>query len=172
MGVGGSTCYNTFPLHEAVKNSYIGEIQALLKKGSLVNCKDASPNGFTPLQYAVKHDNFEIAKILIEHSALVEKTGGDYAQTSLHYAIECDSSITLVELLIKNGSATNVKDSLGNTPLHYAAYHGRISVIRELLQHGAAIKEMNNACKTPLDLAREQNCIQCVQLLSGAELGN
>jgi len=169
MGIEWSSGYNIFPLHEAVKKGETQTVQCLLQKGSLVNSKDACLNGLTPLQYAVKKDNFEISKILLDNLALVEKTGGEHQQTSLHLAIESGSSIAIVELLLRNGKAVNIKDSRGNTPLHYAAYHGRISVIRELLRHGASINETNNTCKTPLDIAREQRCTQCIQMLSGGE---
>jgi len=170
MGIEWSAMnYNSFPLHEAVKKSDVHAVEALLKKGNIVNCKDSSTNGLTPLQYAVQKDNYELAKILIEHSALVEKTGGELGQTSLHHAIENDCSIALIELLIQNGKALNVKDSRGNTPIHYAAYYGRISVVRELIRNGALINELNSSSKTPLDIARDQQCTQCVQMLYGAE---
>src|SRR5215469_6554418 len=106
MGIEWSSGYNDFPLHEAVKKCDATVVQTLLQKGSLTNCKDALA-GWTPLQYAVKKDNFEIAKLLLDHSALVEKTGGEFGQTSLHISIEANASIGLVDLLIQNNSAIN-----------------------------------------------------------------
>jgi len=166
MGLAYST-YDQFPLHEAVKSGNTKTVLRLLQAGCMVNSKNGDEHGLTPLLIAIQMDNYEMAQLLIEHVALVEKTGGEFRKSPLIECIEKNSSISLIELLIQKGASVNAKDSCGNGPLHHAAYCGRIGVIRSLLQHGANPLEKNNSSKTPLDIAREQRCIQCVHILGG-----
>eukprot|EP01118_Nematostelium_gracile_P018087 TRINITY_DN790_c0_g1_i1.p1 TRINITY_DN790_c0_g1~~TRINITY_DN790_c0_g1_i1.p1 ORF type:complete len:175 (+),score=44.47 TRINITY_DN790_c0_g1_i1:310-834(+) len=163
--------YSNFPLHDAVKNSDAKLVEMLITKGSLVNARDKEDVGYTPLQYAIQKNDLNLVRILLQNSALIDKRGGQNSQTGLHIAIEYDASLPLVEELIKHGCDIDSKDCRGNTPLHYAAFHGRISILKILLNIGAAVTE-NYTSMTPLDLARQENCPNCIQILSIQEKGN
>lgn len=52
------------------------------------------------------------------------------------------------------GANLEVRDSMNNTPLHYAAGYGRPAIARMLLDAGADKTAQNNTGKTPLDLAK------------------
>ena len=55
------------------------------------------------------------------------------------------SSIEKVKELLAQGADVNAKDSIGNTPLIYAAgTEGRVEIARLLLDKGARIDETNN----------------------------
>lgn len=63
------------------------------------------------------------------------------------------ATLKLGTALIKAGAKVNRKGQKGFTPLHHAAFGKKPDMVRLLLEHGAEINALNNAGKTPLDLA-------------------
>ncbi len=74
----------------------------------------------------------------------------DYGVTALHLAIGCIVFNDKVEKLLTRGANPNIKDSSGDTPLHYAAYQGNAAVVELLLKRGADVHAVDNAGMTPL----------------------
>ena len=58
-----------------------------------------------------------------------------------------------VTATLQSGASPHVTDSLGNTPLHYAAMTGRVDIIRQLLIHGANPNTVNGAGLSPVHYA-------------------
>lgn len=87
--------------------------------------------------------------------------------TVLHLAIQC-AEFPVVEYVISDGAGyvdINARDKEGNTPLHVAASQGRTQVVRLLLEQ----KDINDAIannqgRLPLDLARNAEIFQSLQL--------
>lgn len=87
--------------------------------------------------------------------------------TVLHLAIQCAEN-DVVEYVLSDGSGyvdVNARDKDGNTPLHVAATGGRGHIVRLLLEQ----KEINDAiannqAKLPLDVARNPDIFQQLQL--------
>ncbi|KAL7807892.1 ankyrin repeat-containing domain protein [Trichoderma aethiopicum] len=80
----------------------------------------------------------------------------------------------LVAALIRNGHEAEIKqrDSLVNTPLHFAAYLGRPNIVEELLNRGAVIDDAAEIHEqTPLHMAAFGGHIQVMKklLLRGAD---
>jgi len=73
-------------------------------------------------------------------------------ETLLHEALLYGNDAS-AKILIEKGAALDVKDRLGNTPLHYAAQSLEISKL--LLSRGANINAQNNDGQTPLHKAIE-----------------
>ncbi len=63
----------------------------------------------------------------------------------------------------------NQKDNIGYTPLHYAAYHGHLEIVRFLLKGGADPKLRDKKGQTPLALATERGLTAIVHMLRKAE---
>jgi ankyrin repeat protein len=65
----------------------------------------------------------------------------------LHYAVwnNFDIQVTIMRILIENGSDVNAVDNDGKTPLHYAAEGSRNRVIPLLMKNKA-----NYLCKVTL----------------------
>ncbi|WP_339905878.1 ankyrin repeat domain-containing protein, partial [uncultured Cyclobacterium sp.] len=55
------------------------------------------------------------------------------------------------ELLIKSGADINAKSSDGSTPLHTAAFYGRVEIVRALLEKKADIAVKNSYDATALE---------------------
>ncbi|KAJ9155473.1 Oxysterol binding protein 1 [Pleurostoma richardsiae] len=87
--------------------------------------------------------------------------------TILHLAIQC-AEFPVVEYVLSDGAGSidiNARDKDGNTPLHIAASQGRTQVVRLLLdQKDINDAIANNQGRLPLDLARNPEIFQSLQL--------
>jgi ankyrin repeat protein len=75
-------------------------------------------------------------------------------------------------LYIVDGAEIDVTDILGWTPLHHAAFFGRLQVASLLLDKGAELDAMNSDGRTPLHCAAECGHLPVAALLldKGAQL--
>ncbi len=84
--------------------------------------------------------------------------------------------LEILKLLVQAGGDPNVKDSTGNTPLHFAAADGRAfdrnspkaATLAYLISKGGDASVKNNSGKTPLDLATEANDRIAEEILKGS----
>lgn len=66
---------------------------------------------------AIRDQNYDAAKILVEAGADVNIGGGIYA-SALHLAV-VRNNLMLTDMIIKRGAEVNVANDEGNTPLHF-----------------------------------------------------
>ena len=66
----------------------------------------------------------------------------------------------------------DAQNKQGKTPLHLAAYNGRVETVKTLILYGAKIDERDNTGKTPLHLAAYTGHVETVKTLieSGAKI--
>ena len=100
------------PLHEAVKNNNVEDVESLIKKGTDVNIK--APGLFTPLHVAATYGFVDIAKRLLKSGANVNArdTGGF---TPLHVAAVTGQA-EIAEILMKNGALISEKTNMRSDP--------------------------------------------------------
>jgi ankyrin repeat protein len=122
-------------LHAAVFIGDLAKVKSLIEEGADIDTKDAAGN--TPLCYAVREGNKELAEFLIANSADVnaESTAGE---TPLRLAIGAGHK-DIIDLLLASGADINVKNSDGETPLNLAVRWGRKEIVELLLAKGADI---------------------------------
>lgn len=101
-------------------------------------------------------------------SSISTLSGGALEDTTvLHLAIQC-AEFAVVEYVISDGAGyvdINARDKDGNTPLHIAAMQGRTQVVKLLLeQKDINDATLNNQGRLPLDLARNADIFQSLQL--------
>lgn len=94
--------------------------------------------------------------------------GGSLEDTTvLHLAVQC-AEFPVVEYVISDGGGyvdVNARDKDGNTPLHIAASQGRTQVVKLLLEIDNINDAVaNNKGQLPLDLARNADIFQSLQL--------
>ncbi|KOS21010.1 Oxysterol-binding protein -like protein 1 [Escovopsis weberi] len=100
-------------------------------------------------------------------SSVATLAGGLDDTTILHLAMQC-AEFAVLEYVLSDGLGSldvNARDKDGNTPLHIAAIHGRTHAVKLLLEQ----KDINDAIannhgKLPIDLARNPEIFQLLQL--------
>jgi uncharacterized protein len=117
--------------------------------------------GYTPLMHAVDNEQkYDIVKLLIENKANVNHKAASDGYTPLIKATQ-NSTYTIVELLIKNGSDVNATDNKGRTVLSYACNQAASStsyaIIKSLLEHGALVNSKTTTLGELLTLAKQSN---------------
>jgi ankyrin repeat protein len=104
--------------------------------------------GETPLMLAAIHNQLELAKVLIERGADVNKPGW----TPLHYAATRGHR-EMMRLLLDHDAYLDSESPNGTTPLMMAAYSAPPLAVKLLLEEGADPTLLNQANNSALDLA-------------------
>ena len=114
--------------------------------------------GNTALIRAVKEDDTETAKLLVEKGADIN-ISNKLRCTALTSAA-FNGNIAIVKILIDNGVDVNHSDRIGMTALMRAAYGGDIEIVKLLIENGA-IKTLRTALRN----AQEQNHVSIITFL-------
>lgn len=80
-------------------------------------------------------------------------------------AIRKNDSKKVIELLEKDSSQVNLKDELGNTPLHLALNNGKEEISKLLVERGSDIHARNSFLETPLHKAVDKNNLPMTDFL-------
>ncbi|XP_068427098.1 oxysterol-binding protein-related protein 1-like [Clinocottus analis] len=167
------------PLHLACYFGHRDVVEELLKAGADANVQNNM--GDTPLHKAAYTGRKEIVLLLLRYDACSNIVNGTaqipkdvteddevitmleaaerramrrQEEKLLEAAREGETS-TLSKLLSgKEAPDIHCRDSVGNTPLHCAAYRGQKQCIIKLLNSGASPSSKNNNDQTALDLVR------------------
>lgn len=144
-----------------------------LEKGTTL---EASVRKFRVVEALRNGDTASISKVIRENatggprasiSSVSTLSGGLDDTTILHLAIQCAEQ-QVVEYILSDGAGSidvNARDKDGNTPLHIAAIQGRVQVVKLLLEQKDINDAVaNNAGRLPIDLARNPEIFQQLQL--------
>lgn len=130
-------------------------IQSEAPKSALVLVRHPQTNlnaqnqlGETPLMLAAINNQLELAKVLIERGAEVNKPGW----TPLHYA-STRGHRDMMRLLLDNDAYIDSESANGTTPLMMAAYSAPPLAVKLLLEEGADPTLVNSGNASALDLA-------------------
>ncbi len=121
-------------LQLAVDDNHIELVRILLDAGADPNWMNGSP-GLTPIVKAIKHQNYELLKLLIHHSAAVKfATGVQLLVEATQY-----NNVDIVQVLIDSGCDVNAEDYRKITPLGQSCTSCHPEVIQTLLAAGAEL---------------------------------
>lgn len=127
----------------AVQRDNGGEIQSLLQRGFDGNTTDAQ--GRSGLYLALKGENFKAANALLAWPKIKTETRTAQDESPLMIAA-LQGELDICTQLIAKGADVN---KTGWTPLHYAATHGHVDVMRLLLENFAYIDAASPNGSTP-----------------------
>ncbi|WP_341812568.1 ankyrin repeat domain-containing protein [Wolbachia endosymbiont (group A) of Conops quadrifasciatus] len=156
--------YRERPIHLAAAGNDQKIVELLLKG---VSVDDTNKNGETPLHYATRNGQLEVAEFLIKKGARVHaksnsgKTPLDIARekgytrivyilsyTSLHSAAE-KGDLEAVKYFISRGDDVNDR-SRGFIPLRIATIRGHLEVVKLLVDKGANMHDKNISGNEPI----------------------
>ncbi|KAJ3430802.1 molting protein mlt-4 [Anaeramoeba flamelloides] len=141
------------PLHIAIINSKIPIINyLLLNKAEIMvkNKKGESPLYLTASIRSQQH-SVTIADILLRHRALINSRNEETQRTCLHCAI-VNKNKKLARFFLEMGADLNMKDTRGNTALHFIAKFKFESLFIYFVQRGADPYCTNKNKKSPIDI--------------------
>ncbi len=149
------------PLMIAAEGNRLAIIEVLLNNGADVNVKDGDNE--TALDYATD----KTIILLLNQAKSGKKSGSTYAADDVHSLVLKGDVAKLKELLKKDPSAINAKDSSGATPLHYAAKMHNKESVAILLANKADVNAKDNDGKTPLHYAAwgSETPVDVIQIL-------
>jgi ankyrin repeat protein len=189
----GEDLYGNSPLILAVKQKHLSMVTLLLSTEPSLAKSEEDWAGMTALHWAVKKDNNEIAKILIEHGARINQ-GDDSGKTPLALAREIGSATMIqllkshgatkydfesmiidaveqgdyeaVERLLTQGIDVNTRVPNGTCLIHFAAEYGHVDIATLLLEKGANVNDVAPRSElTPLHEAASEGHLDMVKFL-------
>jgi ankyrin repeat protein len=96
-----------------------------------------SPNWLRLINAAEAGDDAYFARILAAQPQLFQKLTSNAARRLMGVSIR--NNTHAIHLLLAAGWPANVAMDTGETPLHFAAWHGNIDVVRDLIAHNAPV---------------------------------
>ena len=121
-------------LCQASLGGHIDVVNFLLNKG-------ANPNKTAPLKWATMAGHTHVVKLLLKRGSNPNKRFqlfGNSGTTSLHTAAY-RGYVDVVQLLVDHGSALDLEDEHGCSPLFYASLNGHKKVVEILINEGASL---------------------------------
>ena len=127
-------------LHLSVAHNKIDATRLLLEHGADPNIQKIS--GWVALHRASFNYDVDHIRVLIENGATVDLRD-DMGRTPLHVCVSAaarkDGDVDVARLLLESGSNPNSKDNEGNSIFWTVCLNRTDTMVRLLLQHGAAI---------------------------------
>ena len=126
-------------LHAACWQGDLNAVRHLIANGHDLNAPQPS-DGATPLHIAISLRHRDIAVVLIENGAALDR-GDINCNTPLHVACYCQNSHA-TRLLLKGGAVMDYCNNYGLTPLSVAVQLGHVEIVRLLLESGADLSKV------------------------------
>lgn len=143
-------------------NSGSLKVARLLIESKGTPIDDRNENDETPLMIASIKGYVELAKLLIEKGADVNKPGW----TPLHYAAS-KGNVEMIRLLIEENAYIDAASPNGTTPLMMSAgYSGNPLACKVLLEEGADPTLINDKDLSAHDFAHDNKQTECAEIIN------
>ena len=142
-------------LHYAAEGGFLDIVDVLLQQGASLEVRN--PAGYTPLQVMMICEQYSLA---LAHLFL---SAGADAGSPLHRAVLL-GDVALLRQLLKEIDV-NVRDAIGNAPLHLAVASNQRSMVELLLQYGADVNAQDEHDTTSLVEAAAQGFEPIISVL-------
>lgn len=149
-------------LIDAILKNDVTKVMHLLDSGASPN--KSTKDGKSPLHYAAREANTDIAELLFQYGAQVNPRDKEL-RTPLFDALSSPEPQKMLEWLLDAGMDADMPDNQGRIPLHEAASASAVPVLAELLAYTANPNRPDNRGWQPLHRAAEKNTVEAVQTL-------
>ncbi|KAM6987570.1 LOW QUALITY PROTEIN: ankyrin repeat and protein kinase domain-containing protein 1 [Tautogolabrus adspersus] len=150
------------PMHLAALRGHEATVVQLESQGACVNAR--GENGWTPLHLACHQSESEVVASLLAAKANPNVSEDCDGWTPLHTACNSVSFPSVLHLISHHAEVNSV--NLGKaSPLHLAAQHGCISIVKALLLNGADRTLLDSSGSTALNVAQRCKKWDIVKLL-------
>ena len=124
------------PLHLAIREGHVDVVEALLQGSADVEKSSWFPNLIKPIHVALDKRSAHCLELLLRAGADADARTGpeDGGRTALHMAVASEW-VAGVEMLVRAGCRTDIKDESGKTPLDAAS-----PKMRKIIQQGRRAK--------------------------------
>ncbi|XP_056628704.1 KN motif and ankyrin repeat domain-containing protein 3 [Triplophysa dalaica] len=133
----------------------------------IINMMDG--NGNTALHYSVSHSNFAVVDLLLDTGVCdvdqQNKAGYTAVMLAALSAVKVEKDMAAVQKLFRMGNVNSKASQAGQTALMLAVSHGRLEMVRALLDCGADVNVQDDEGSTALMCASEHGRAQIVSLL-------
>jgi ankyrin repeat protein len=149
---------------EATATGRVDRVSSLIASDpSLANAY--SPDGFTPLGFAVFFGQPDVVKTLLAAGADVNAPSRESMQVTPLASAAAAKQTDIARMLIGHGANVNARAASGHIPLHEASANGNVELVRLLIEKGADVNAKTDDGKTPLDFAIEYKRPEVIELL-------
>lgn len=124
-----------------------------------------SPDGFTPLGFAVFFGQTETVKALLDAGVEVNAASRESMKVTPLASAAASKQTEIARMLITRGANVNARAASGHIPLHEASANGNVELVRLLIENGADINAKTDDGRTPLDFATEYNRPEVIEIL-------
>lgn len=83
-------------------------------------------------------------RLLLEHGADTECTGGLYRDHALSFAVRCNEDTEILRVLLEHGVQIDAPQHMRKTALYLAALMSNLEVVNLLIAHGADVNARND----------------------------
>ena len=146
------------PLHCAIECDMLEAVKLLLDQAGILLDPKVAKTGWTPLMQACYEGNSNIAALLLAKGADPNVQGRQCSQSLLYVAVANNHADVVKLLLEQEGVEVDRQEKCnGSSPLHRAALHGQLSMIRLLMENGnpnTLLKSKSG--ETPLQMAERK----------------
>ncbi len=152
------------PFFGAVAAGHLEAVASLLQHGANLEATDQEDQ--TPLHWATRRENTEIATLLVDAEANLEATDNE-GKTPLHLAA-INGYTQIAQVLVDAEAILEPTDNHARTPLHWAAQWGRTQTTQVLVDAEAILEATDKLGNTPLHWAVRRGHTQTAQVLVDA----
>lgn len=165
-----ATKSNRRPIHQAAQGNHLSTVKFLIEAGAII--EQGEDDGASALWLACQDGHVEVADLLINHGADVNKPTSNSRRRPIHQAAQ-NGHLKVIELLRDRGADLDAGESDGATPLWIASQQGFIDIVNILLaQQANPNTRVIRSSRSPLHQAAQNGHVDVAAALlaSGANV--